>query len=94
MPELDVRLVFLIDELDHQSLVEEGLDLEPFGDQGGVVIQVLEDVRIGRVGDGRAGPPRWLSLLDGALGLAAAVALNVSLAVTPHLGDQALAQRR
>ena len=58
-----------------------------------VVIEVLEDLRIGRVGDGRSGPARWLSLLDGALGLAAAVVLNVSLAVAADLGGQALAQR-
>ena len=68
------------------------LDLEPLGDQGGVVIQLLEDLRIGRVSDGRAGPPRRLSFLDGALRLAAAVALNKCLAVAANLGDQALAQ--
>ena len=37
--ELDVRLVLLVDELDHQPLVEVGLDLEPLGDQGRVVAQ-------------------------------------------------------
>ena len=36
--ELDVRLVLLVDELDHQALVEVGLDLEPLGDQRGVVV--------------------------------------------------------
>ena len=37
--ELDARLVLLVDELDDQPLVEVGLDLEPLGDQRGVVVE-------------------------------------------------------
>ena len=52
--ELDVRLVLLVDELDDQPLVEVGLDLEPLGDQRGVVVEVLEDVGVGRERDAGA----------------------------------------
>ena len=37
--ELDGGLVLLVDELDDQSLVEVGLDLEPLGDELRVVVE-------------------------------------------------------
>ncbi len=90
--ELDVRLVLLIDELDDQSLVEVGLYLEPLGDQGRVVAQVLEEIGVGRECDARPVPPYGLAALHGALRFAPPVALNVRLPVAADFRDQALAQ--
>ena len=57
-------LCLLVDELDDQPLVEVGLDVEPLGDQLGVVAGVAEDFGVGGEGDGRAGPSRRLARLD------------------------------
>ena len=91
--ELHARVVLLVDELDDQSLVEVGLDLEPLGDQHRVVVERLEDLRVGREGDGRARASRRLALLDRPERLAAAVFLDVGRAVAADLGDQALGER-
>ena len=52
-----------------------------------------EDLGVGREGDGRAGAPDRLALLDRAVRLASPVALDVGHAVATDLGGQALAQR-
>ena len=75
VPELDARLVLLIDELDDQALVEIALDLEPLGDQDGIVRVIAEDLGIGRERDRRARAARRLTLFDRPDRLAAAISL-------------------
>ena len=58
----------LVDEVDPQPLVEEGVLLEPGPDRLVVVVDRLEDVGVGPVRDGGAGAVGLLHLLQGADG--------------------------
>ena len=58
----------LVDEVDPSALVEEGVLLEPGADRLVVVVDGLEDLGVGPVGDRRAGAVGLLHLLEGPAG--------------------------
>ncbi len=74
----------LVDEVDPQALVEEGVLLEPGPDRLVVVVDRLEDVGVGPVGDGGAGAVGLLHLLQGADGHAVVEGHPEGVALLAH----------